>query len=44
MLKIWGRNTSYYNKIKNEEMPLTNDKGHIDKILMELGMPLDLLT
>ena len=33
-----------YNKIKNEELPLTSDKGHIDKILMELGMPLDLLT
>ena len=25
-------------------MPLSNDKGHIDKILMELGMPLDLLN
>jgi centrosomal protein CEP104 len=43
-LRFWGREVAYQTNIKNEAMPLTNDKSNIDKILISLGMPLDLIA
>ena len=43
-LKLWGRKTAYFTRIKNEEIPLTNNKTAIDKILIGLGVPVDLIA
>jgi len=43
-LKLWGRKTAYFTRIKNEELPLTNSKSAIDKILIGLGVPVDLIA
>lgn len=43
-VKIWGRKTAYFTRIKNEEIPLISNKGAIDKILIGLGVPVDLIA
>lgn len=43
-LKLWGRKTAYFTRIKNEELPLTSNKAGIDKILIGLGVPVDLIA
>lgn len=43
-LKLWGRKTAYFTRIKNEELPSTSSKAAIDKILIGLGIPLDLIA
>ena len=42
--KLWGRKTAYFTRIKNEELPITNNKSAIDKILIGLGVPVDLIA
>ena len=42
--KLWGRKTAYFTRIKNEELPVTNNKSAIDKILIGLGVPVDLIA
>ena len=43
-LKVWGRPTEYYSRLKNETLPVTNDKSQVDKILISIGLPLDLIA
>jgi len=42
--KVWGRVTGYDKGIKNEQIPLVRDKDSVDKVLIGLGVPLDLLA
>ncbi|KRX06659.1 Armadillo-type fold [Pseudocohnilembus persalinus] len=44
-LKIWGRHTNYVNKIFNHEIPMQSEqKDNIDKILIDQGIPIDLMN
>ena len=42
-MKIWGKHTATLSRIKNEEIPLKEDKTTIDKLLIGMGIPIDLL-
>lgn len=42
--RVWGRHTGYHHNVKNKEIPIVDDKSSVDKILVQLGMPLDLLA
>ncbi|KAL4438288.1 hypothetical protein ABPG74_009711 [Tetrahymena malaccensis] len=44
ILKVWGRYTNYMSKIKNEELQLVDDKTNIDKILIGMGIPVDMIN
>lgn len=44
VLKFWGRKTAYFTRISNKEIPLSQNKDPIDKILIGLGIPLDLIA
>ena len=43
-LKIWGRFSGYHHGVKNEEIPLTKDNSEVEKVLIGMGIPLDLLA
>ena len=44
LMKIWGRHTGYHTKITNKQIPLTKNKNKVDELLVNLGMPVDLLS
>jgi centrosomal protein CEP104 len=44
VLKFWGRKTAYFTQIKNEQIPLISNNDAIDKILIGLGVPVDLIA
>jgi len=44
VLKVWGRHTGYYTRISNKQIPKVKDKSKIDELLINLGMPVDLLS
>jgi hypothetical protein len=43
LLKVWGKYTNYINKVKNHEIPLAYDRSEVDKILVGIGIPVDLM-
>ena len=43
-MKVWGRHTGYHAGVKNHQIPVTNDKSKIDALLVNLGIPVDLLS
>jgi len=44
LLKVWGRYTNYGTKIRNEQIPIVDDKTNIDKLLIGMGIPVDMLN
>ena len=42
--KVWGRVTGYHQGVKNEQIPLVRDNANVEKILVGMGVPLDLLA
>ena len=41
MLRIWGQPIGYYKGLKNEANPLRGGKDEVDRLLMEMGLPLE---
>jgi centrosomal protein CEP104 len=44
VLKVWGRYTNYFTKIKNEELEIVDNKSNVDKLLIGMGIPVDMLN
>jgi len=43
-LKVWGRFSGYHHGVKNEENPLSKDNSEVEKVLIGMGIPLDLIA
>jgi len=39
-LKIWGQPLGYYKGVHNEATPLRSDKDGVDRVLIEMGLPI----
>jgi centrosomal protein CEP104 len=40
LLKVWGQPLGYYKGVVNEAMPLVSRADQVDKILIEMGLPI----
>jgi len=38
---VWGQPLGYYKGVVNEATPLRGHREEVDKVLIELGLPLD---
>jgi len=43
-LKVWGRFSGYHHGVKNDENPLSKDNSEVEKVLIGMGIPLDLIA
>mmetsp|Transcript_14301 Transcript_14301/g.10347 ORF Transcript_14301/g.10347 Transcript_14301/m.10347 type:complete len:155 (-) Transcript_14301:1555-2019(-) len=41
LLKVWGQPLGYYKGVVNEATPLKGHREEVDKVLIEMGLPLD---
>ena len=41
LLKVWGQPLGYFKGVVNEATPLRGDKEAVDKILIEMGLPIE---
>jgi len=44
LLKIWGQPLGYYKGVTNEATPIRSSKEEVDRVLVEMGLPLDIVT
>jgi hypothetical protein len=40
LLKVWGQPLGYYKGVVNEATPLRGNREEVDKVLIEMGLPL----
>lgn len=40
-MKIWGQPLGYFKGIKNEATPLRMGKEEVDRVLIEMGLPIE---
>ena len=40
MIKIWGQPLGYYKGVVNEAIPLQSQSDLVDKVLLEMGLPI----
>ena len=41
LLKIWGQPLGYYKGVVNEATPLQGNREEVDKVLIEMGLPIE---
>jgi hypothetical protein len=40
MIRVWGQPLGYYKGVVNEAMPLQSRADQVDKVLIEMGLPI----